>query len=109
MNFEFSIMAHGFEKAGKLEQALKDLQIPYEIKLAKPVASKAAKRHRLTKAEVAAISLCIAKNPSWDDLTVGKQCNIGRNTVNRVRNGIHPLQRDEIGPKNQVAQLGDRR
>ena len=92
MNFEFHIMAHGFEKAAKLEAALKSLNIPYETKVAKGVANTTGKkRKRLDKAEVAAVLVTIDSHPSWDDITVAKQSGIGRNTVNRIRRGIHPL------------------
>lgn len=97
MNFEFHIIAHGFEKAGKLEAELKRLGIAHEVKQAKSVATPKLKRPRLDKAEVMAVLVTINTHPDWDDLTVGKQAGIGRNTVNRIRRGIHPLSKQLNG------------
>ena len=90
MNFEFHIVAHGFEKAAKLEAELKRLGIAHEVKQAKSVANPAP-RKRLDKAAVAAVALAISSNPDYDDKRVAIHTGVSRNTVNKIRRGIHPL------------------
>jgi hypothetical protein len=94
MNFIFTITTHGFEKAGNVEKYLKDMGIPFETKIAPSRSGHTGrtKRRRLDKAEVAAVVTIANSHPDWDDKTVGKQTGVGRNTVNRIRRGIHPLQ-----------------
>ena len=92
MNFVFTITAHGFDKAAALEKSLKELKIPYEVVEKKGTSLSGRKRpQRITKVEVLAVTNCIAKNPNWSDGAVGKQTNVGANTVNRIRRGLHPL------------------
>lgn len=93
MNITFTIMAHGFEKAAAVEKALKAINIPYETKTAKPVAT-SVKRPKVDKIKLAAILLCIDKNPNEDDKGVARMTGVGRNTVNRIRRGLHALQQD---------------
>ena len=92
MNFEFAIFTHGFEKAAKLEAELKKLGIAFEVKQAKPVSNAPKKRRRLSKTEVMAVSVTCADHPDWDDKAVANHSGVGRNTVNRIRRGIHPQQ-----------------
>ena len=92
MNFLFTITAHGFEKAAKVEKMLKDLDIPFDCKhQVGPTRAGKRRAPRLDKADVLAIIATIDMHPDWDDKTVAKQSGTGRNTVNKIRRGIHPL------------------
>jgi len=91
MNFLFTITAHGFEKAAKVEKMLKDLDIPFECKHQSGPTKTKRTRKVLGKAEVMAVITTIDMHPEWNDETVAQQSGVGRNTVNRIRRGIHPL------------------
>ena len=49
MNITFTIMAHGFDKAAQIEKALKEIGVPYEAHLAKPVNGAKTKRTRMVR------------------------------------------------------------
>ena len=96
MNFDFTIRAHGFEKAAALEAALKKLGIPYEVTQSKAASErKKVRRPKVDKIKVAAVVTCISKHPDWNDEMVGRETGISRNTVNRIRRGLHPLQKKD--------------
>lgn len=97
MNFDFTIRAHGFEKAAALEAALKKLGIPYEVTQSKSAVERKTKvrRPKMDKIKVAAVVTSISKHPDWTDEMIGRETGISRNTVNRIRRGLHPLQKKD--------------
>ena len=98
MNISFTIMAHGLEKAGKIEKALKDLGVPYEAKEAKSVSSGNNRKSfkRTTKSELAAVLNAIAKFPDETFSSISKRVNVHEQTVSKIARGVHPLQRNGV-------------
>jgi len=94
MNIQFTVMAHGFDKAAAIEKALKELGCPYDTVISKSRNAPKQKRATVDKVQLAVILACIDKNPEWDDKEVGRSTGIGRNTVNRIRRGLHALQQN---------------
>lgn len=92
MNFDFTIRAHGFEKAAAVEAALKNIGVPYDVKMSKGVASKRTRR-TLTKAEVTAVAHNITKYPNRSIAEHAKASGVSRATVERIKKGVHPLQK----------------
>lgn len=94
MNITFTIMAHGLEKAGQIEKALKELGVPYDAKEAKSVAkANGYKRNaRVTKTEVMAVTTALAAHPDMSYTAISKQCGVHDQTVSKIAKGIHPLQ-----------------
>ncbi len=97
MNFDFMIRAHGFEKAAAVEAALKKIGVAYEVMQSKPVANGnvGVKRKRLDKAAVMTIAHTISKHPDWTLTQLAKHCNCGETTISKIRDGVHPLQKEE--------------
>lgn len=93
MNFDFTIRAHGFEKAAAVEAALKNIGVPYDVKMSKGVGSKKRTRRTLTKSEVTVIAHNITKYPNRTVAEHAKQNGVSRATVERIKKGIHPLQK----------------
>jgi hypothetical protein len=94
MNFTFTIMAHGFDKAAKLEASLKELGIPYDVSMAKPVNGKRTRKPRavIDKLKLGVILSAIDKHPTWNATHISKDCGVGRSTVERIMAGKHVLQ-----------------
>ena len=103
MNITFTIMAHGFEKAAKVEKALKDIGVPYETAIAKSVNAPKKKRAVIDRTKLAIVITAIDKHPDRNDYEIGRETGIGHNTVNRIRNGKHCLQRKPT--QKQIASL----
>lgn len=100
MNVSFTIMAHGLEKAGKIEKALKEIGVPYEAKEAKPCSANGKRRKgsgfgKTSKAQVLAVTNELARNPDWTYTAIGKECGVHEQTVSKIANGIHPIQTRE--------------
>lgn len=104
MNFLFTITAHGFEKAGKLESSLKELSIPFEVQTLRPVNGKKtnSKKMHITKIEIAAIISRTSSNPTWNNDAVAKSIGCSRATVERVMSNRHVLQIQGSAPKVQL-------
>ena len=96
-------MAHGFEKAGKIEKALKDLGVPYDAQVTaepcNPKAKKKGTKMRITKIEVAAIIAASQSHPAWDKYAIAKSIGCSRATVERVLSNTHVLQKKGAAPK----------
>ena len=90
MNFIFTITAHGFDKAAKLELELKKLDIPYEVKQSQGPHRKRT-RKVLSKTEVMAVAIAIQKHPDRPTRDIAKETGVSHATINRIRNGTHPL------------------
>ena len=96
MNIEFKITAHGFEKAAKVEKMLKELGIAYEEKVCPGVKGGRNQKPRvmLTKQLIAAVLHAVNKHPDWTEKEIERETGVGRNTVNKIKRGVHPLQQD---------------
>lgn len=95
MNFDFTIRAHGFEKAAAVEAALKNIGVPYEVNMSKPVNGKKRTRVVIDKATVAVVANCLSRNPKFSVAEVAKRTKVSRATVQRIKSGTHVLQKQD--------------
>ena len=99
MNIQFNIIAHGLEKAAKLEKFLKENSIAFEAGIAKGVCENRKKRATVGKAEVMAVIDTAQRHHSWTQEQIGKATNVSHSTVGRILQGTHALQRTGEAPK----------
>lgn len=96
MNIIFTITAHGFEKAAAVEKALKAINMPFESKVLNGVGRRNQQKPRvmLTKQLIATVLHAVNKHPDWTEKEIERETGVGRNTVNKIKRGVHPLQQD---------------
>ena len=90
MNFDFTIRAHGFEKAAMLEAALKKMNIAYEVTQSKaPVIKRTAKR--IDKAEFMAVVNELQNHPNRTYADIARATGVHEQAVGKIAKGVHPL------------------
>ena len=108
MNITFTIMAHGFDKAAKIEKALKEIGAPYEANIAKPVGGPNSRKTRtvVDKALLAIVVTAIDKYPERTDGEIARETGTSHATVGRIRTGKHCLQIKERKSKLKSVKAG---
>lgn len=97
MNIEFTIKANTFRKAADIEDFLKTNSINYtsnvDDKPSLGAGKRGGRRHHTTRAELAAVTNELNRNPDRSWVEIAKACGVHDQTVSKIARKVHPLQR----------------